>query len=781
MGFVQHSLEEIYRCMDSCFSLTPLRRKFLEGGLHREPAAGPLQGVTVVDCSVVLGVPCAAQQLGELGAEVVKVEAMSLPDAARGLGSSPAPGMAGLVSQTGRGKQSVVLDLKSKEGLKAFKRLIQRADILCQNFRPGAVERMGIDYESMKKINPDIIYLSSSAFGQTGPYAENRVYDPVIQMLAGIAHHQGGAGTPKLVGHAIIDKATGQCFTQAVLAALVARDRGAGGQHIVGNMLDVGLFWAWPDIFYNYTWQDLKTKEPAVSEFPKFVADQQEAGPKLSTLDALAEAEDEAWDWRTHALFGKFRAAKLPVTFSCTPPEPRPAAPMLGEQTTKLLSELGYSKDEVQVMLDKGAAVSTKSLLIKKGPAAAKKAKIFKAVEMLQGGPAFERTAARRGDSWKEGGPFSGLRVLDASSLLAGPLACATFADQGADVIKLELRGQLDLGRQIGPSPAGKEMGALFVAANRCKRSVVVDDKHGLEVALRLAESCDIIVTDGLDGLVDLTYDDVSKKNPKSILVTIKPSNEFATQAKTGMLTDQLEGGTMTFVKSLIVQKAAAGYVASAATAALWARTQGRGGQHVEVDVEQAGWHNFFYDGFWGDAWNKPKECAKFPRVGCVFQTLPETKDGRHIFTGALTDKEWKDFLVEFKVREHKLLKEDKIKKFSSIAGRVKNLDELWGYICPIVKEHTYDEYKARADKCGLICGQCQTYDEAVNDPQIKHNQTLTTVSSPLGTLRLPKNPIAFSRTGCVPPAPAPLPGEHSRALLLQAGFEESEVDDLLK
>ena len=96
-----------------------------------------------------------------------------------------------MVSATAKGKQSIVLDLKSEAGKEAFHRIIRKADIFVQNFRPGAMDRLGIAYDALKEVNPKLIYVSGSGFGQTGPYASKRIYDPVIQSYAGMAATQG--------------------------------------------------------------------------------------------------------------------------------------------------------------------------------------------------------------------------------------------------------------------------------------------------------------------------------------------------------------------------------------------------------------------------------------------------------------------------------------------------------------------------------------------------------------------------------------------------------------
>eukprot|EP00494_Astrolonche_serrata_P032170 UN32439 len=181
---------------------------------------------------------------------------MKLPDSARGLGHAPARGMAGCFAATGRGKQSLGLNLKTKEGMKIFERFVKEVDIVIQNFRPGAAKRMGIDYDTVKKINPNIIYLSSSGFGPTGPYSDNRIYDPVIQSWGGSGFVQKSvpSGKPVLVANCFVDKITALTSAQAMIAALTARENGAGGQHIDMSMLDCCLQFTFPDCFRELGW-----------------------------------------------------------------------------------------------------------------------------------------------------------------------------------------------------------------------------------------------------------------------------------------------------------------------------------------------------------------------------------------------------------------------------------------------------------------------------------------------------------------------------------------------
>ena len=154
-----------------------------------------------------------------------------------------------------RGKRSIALDLKQPAALEAMRRLIAGADVLVQNFRPGTMERLGLDEPAMRAVNPGLIYVSISGVGDTGPYVKKRVYDPVIQSLSGFADVQADqeTGRPKMIRTIVADKTTAVYAAQAVCAALVARGRTGQGQHIRLSMLDTMVAFLWPEAMTQYT------------------------------------------------------------------------------------------------------------------------------------------------------------------------------------------------------------------------------------------------------------------------------------------------------------------------------------------------------------------------------------------------------------------------------------------------------------------------------------------------------------------------------------------------
>jgi len=208
---------------------------------------GPLSGITVIDLTAMISGPVCTMMLGDQGADVIKIEPLT-GELTRKVGASK-NGMTTSFLCANRSKRSLTLNLKDPKGITVLKKLITKADVLVQNFRPGAMKRMGLSYEEVQKLNKEIIYTSISGFGEKGPYSNQRVYDPVIQALSGLADIQRDQKTnfPKMVRTIIPDKTTGMAAAQAISSALFYKERYGTGQHIKLAMLDVMVAYLWPE------------------------------------------------------------------------------------------------------------------------------------------------------------------------------------------------------------------------------------------------------------------------------------------------------------------------------------------------------------------------------------------------------------------------------------------------------------------------------------------------------------------------------------------------------
>ena len=208
---------------------------------------GPLEDIKVLDLTAMVSGPVAATILADQGAEVIKVEPPG-GEQMRHLGT-PHNGVPAMFYSCNRGKKSIVIDLKVDAGKQILRDLIARADVLLQNFRPGAMERMGFGEAAVRELNPRIVYVSISGFGEQGPYAHKRVYDPVIQALSGATDIQANreTGKPAMFRIIIADKVTSITAAQAISSALFHRERTGQGQHIKLSMLETMLAFFWPE------------------------------------------------------------------------------------------------------------------------------------------------------------------------------------------------------------------------------------------------------------------------------------------------------------------------------------------------------------------------------------------------------------------------------------------------------------------------------------------------------------------------------------------------------
>ena len=200
---------------------------------------GPLDGIRVLDLTRVLAGPYCTMFLGDLGAEVVKVEQPGIGDDTRGWGPPFTGGESAYFLCVNRNKKSITVDLKSKEGVALLRRLAERADVLIENFRPGAMERLGLGEKELRGINPKLIYASLSGFGADGPMSDAPGYDLIVQAWGGLMSITGPAdGEPSKVGVAIIDLVAGLMLGNSIAAALFAREKLGVGQKIDTSLLE---------------------------------------------------------------------------------------------------------------------------------------------------------------------------------------------------------------------------------------------------------------------------------------------------------------------------------------------------------------------------------------------------------------------------------------------------------------------------------------------------------------------------------------------------------------
>ncbi|MGH7908074.1 MAG: CaiB/BaiF CoA transferase family protein [Candidatus Binataceae bacterium] len=380
--------------------------------------AGPLDGIRIIDVTHMLAGPMATMMLADQGADVIKIEPLETGDVGR-LRGEPA-GMAPGFVMINRNKRSVAINLKEPRGIELVYRLATTADMFVQNFRAGTAERLGLGELELRRLKKDLVYVSINGFGESGPYAHKRAYDPIIQALSGAAFIQRDRASerPHMVRIIISDKVTALTAAQAMTAALIAKIRTGQGQHVRLAMLDAVASFLWPEEMDNYAYPESRRfVKPTVRdlvyetadgyitaavvadrewrglcralEHPEWLEDSRfktqadrlanaderfgligEALKTISSSDALARLEKEEIPCApvlssremiddaqvrhnelvveyNHPFSGRTRQTRPAARFEKTPQEIWRPAPMLGEHTDEILSELGLSRDEL--------------------------------------------------------------------------------------------------------------------------------------------------------------------------------------------------------------------------------------------------------------------------------------------------------------------------------------------------------------------------------------------------------------------------------------------------
>jgi crotonobetainyl-CoA:carnitine CoA-transferase CaiB-like acyl-CoA transferase len=253
--------------------------------------SGPLSGVTVLDISTVVAGPLATMHLADQGANVIKVEPPGGDINRRSRQKVSENGQfSALFISTNHGKRSIALDLKNPDAMAVFRKLLLKADVLVQNFRPGATEKLGIGWEDVRKINPRTIYVSITGVGDGGPYVRKRIYDPMIQALSGMADIQSEQTTrrPQMIRTILADKTTSIFAAQAITAALYAREKTGVGQHIKLSLLGTMLSFLWPEAMMQYTVVGREKTAAATNAGPDLVF---EARDGFMTVGTISDPE----------------------------------------------------------------------------------------------------------------------------------------------------------------------------------------------------------------------------------------------------------------------------------------------------------------------------------------------------------------------------------------------------------------------------------------------------------------------------------------------------------
>lgn len=391
----------------------------------------PLDGIRVLDFTQILAGPFCTMLLGDMGADVIKIEKPNGGDDTRRYGPPFINGESAAFMGLNRNKRSIVLDLKSPEGIAIARHMLEEADVMIQNFRPGAMNRIGLGYEDVKKENPGIIYCTVSGFGTTGPYKNKAGFDLVAQGMSGLMSITGFSDSPPAkVGVPIADLNAGMFSANAILSAYIYRLKTGRGQHVDASLLDSGIAYTlYESASYFATgevarpvgsahrmiapYQAFATSDGYINigaanqsnwermcraigredllEHPRFSSNAERmihieeltpimeeafitqtkdywaellekagvpCGPIYDMAQVYSDPHVQARDMAVeleHPIAGKIRNIGVPVKLSETPGSIRMPAPALGQHTDEVLSQFGYSHDEVAQFRESGA------------------------------------------------------------------------------------------------------------------------------------------------------------------------------------------------------------------------------------------------------------------------------------------------------------------------------------------------------------------------------------------------------------------------------------------
>lgn len=783
--------------------------------------SGPLDGVRVLDMGAFSVGPAACSIMGLLGAEVIRIE----PDYGDGLMHIAAfiNGMGTTYLASHHNKNNIVLGLKNEEDKKIAYKLVEQVDILVENRRVGALDRLGFGYEQISKINPGIIYASSAAYGHSGPFLKYGGADHFIQAMSGFASLNGQPGGPAewLRYLALVDLTGSTVIVQSCLTALVQREKTGRGQYIDLDEFSSSLF----------------AQSTIIAEY---LATGQEPGPMGSESAKICPSKAYLTQDDKYLLISAFTrshwvnlcsALEMPQLVDDERFSTNNARLEHREEVNRIIQESISDKPMVWWLWQFGRyhvphskVLGVEDLVqdpdiienkyIIELPSAWGTLKSVNAPWQFQISPLNEMTACPYMDADRDHVlslikdtpprqqaakdvspmPLAGIRVLDFTQGIAGPLCTAQLGAFGAEVIKVE-KGAGDPARDWGPSVNGES--AIFMQLNHDKKSAVIDyeSAEGLDTVRKLVKTADIFIEDFKPGEAErfgLGYTALRLLNKDLIYCSIYPFGDrgpFREREATELEIQGMSG----FMKWLgatgsepvrIGADAFSSLTGMFAFIALMAAIYNHKKRHLGERIVTSALSVALYPAIhgiipmsgvdhWGGFWiTGPYDGAE---TGFKTKTKP-------IMLGVMTksEEQGRNTLEKFcKIigLEDKLQDAKFVEVCSRTLGTGRDISEFKPVFEAVFKDWDADELVAAMDKCGGLAAPLLSYQDLFEPlhEQIKANEMIVEQEHPrAGNIKLVNNPWRCTNGAAVIRLPAPALGEHTSEIMKSLSQENS-------
>jgi len=766
--------------------------------------AGPFHGITILELAMGIAGPYAAMLLADQGADVIKVEPPA-GDPARGLPGSHV---------WNRGKRSVLADIESPDGRESVRRLAEGVDVLVADFPPGRAEALGLDYETLTRDNPGLVYCHLPPFGETGPHAHRPADDALVAVVGGVAGGQpSGAGNPVFVVIPVSSYGAALLAAGAIGVALRVRETTGQGQKAVVSWLagalamETGSLVGVEGGFLSPLGLASLTRQPqgaapvyrlyrAADDWLFIACGNSTFWGKLCiALDMPELVSDPRFENAPWGITNfQDRAALYEIIAPVIAAKPRahwlqlfeesdvPAAPVQGR--ADFINDPQVAHNRMRVEIDDPEVGRTVQMGIPiafsrtPGAICGPAPRLGQHTQEVLGSPPKRSGSKPVADSRTYA--LEGVRVVDLTNYIAGSLCGMLLADYGADVIKVEsLEGD-----------SFRTFGLGFMGWNRGKRSIAVDLKReeGRRILRELAARADVVVENfryGVAARLGADYETVARQNPRLVYCTIagfgvdgpyaeKPAFDPLFQARSGAMAAQGgRGQPPVFLSAAITDYSAALLATYGIAAALFERERSGQGQRVVTSLTNATIAGqpgsfVFYEGAPPD----PQGGPDFLGPSAVVRSY-QASDG-WLFLACRREEHWTALA---RVLGRPELAQRQSWEAAAAAPADGPLGET---LASIFRQDPLATWLARLDGAGVPCAPVPSLQQILRDEHLEANALMTDCDHPQwGHIRQTGLLVKLSRTpGCIQRR-APLLGEHTREVLADLGLSEEETAHL--